>query len=269
MGIPVETVVDASGEVQGYRILREAYALEPVDFTVEERSAIAVAAQVWSQAPIAPVPGTALRKLESVGRVDWVPSTVVGPVELTAGDAALLPLLQALRDGRVVHFDYRTPQSDEAERRTVSPWGIRSSSGRWFVIGFDHDRAAARTFRVSRISGGVQVTAAVREPPPSDFDVSTGALPGPGDEPIVVRLRVAPRRAAALRRRALTDPASDPFEADEIRVEVGSIEEAVSLACAAGADVVVLEPPDVVAATVAALRLLEETHRGAGAGGGT
>ena len=66
MGIPVDTVTDTSGEVVGYRIVEESYALQPIDFTVDERAAVAVAAQVWSRAAIAPVAGTALRKLESL-----------------------------------------------------------------------------------------------------------------------------------------------------------------------------------------------------------
>ena len=66
MGIPVETVHRLDGEVLGYRIPQERYALQPIDLTVGERAAIAVAAQVWSQAVVAPVAGTALRKLESM-----------------------------------------------------------------------------------------------------------------------------------------------------------------------------------------------------------
>jgi proteasome accessory factor B len=262
MGIPVETVHDTSGEVLGYRIPREAYALAPVEFTVEERAAIAVAAQVWSRAPIAPVPGTALRKLEAVGDVDWVPADVRGAIELTAADAALLPLMQALREDRVVHFDYRTPTADEASRRTVSPWGVMSSSGRWFLIGYDHDREGERTFRLSRMAGALQVTAQARHQPPEDFDVSAARLVAAAEETVTVRFRVAPRRGASLRRRAIPQDGIDPFEASEITVELGSAEEAVSLACAAGADVVVLEPASVRTATADALATIRRAHDG-------
>ena len=55
MGIPVETVLDVNGEVRGYRIPQESYALAEVDLTFAERAAVAVAAQVWGQAFEAPL----------------------------------------------------------------------------------------------------------------------------------------------------------------------------------------------------------------------
>ena len=264
MGIPVETVTDPSGDVQGYRIPGDAYALDAIDFTVEERAAVAVAAQVWSTAPIAPVPGTALRKLESVSASEWVPAGMRGPVQITAADVALLPLMQALREDVVAEFDYRTPSADEASHRTVSPWGLLSSSGRWFLIGHDHDRGAQRTFRLSRMSGPVKVTSQPRQQPPDGFDVSQARLAVAAEGSIRVRFRVAPGRAAALRRRAAAaEDGVDPFEARELSVDFGSVDEAASAACAAGADVVVLEPAEVVQATVAALRAIAAEHGGA------
>ena len=266
MGIPVDTVTDTSGEVVGYRIVEESYALQPSDFTVDERAAVAVAAQVWSRAAIAPVAGTALRKLESLdgAPVDWVAADLRGPVQLTASDAALLPLMTAVRNARVVTFDYRTPRESDAQRRTVCPWGLRSTAGTWFLVGFDHDRDAPRTFRLSRMSGAVTVTARAREhEPPADFDISASVSDGFPDEAVTATMRVTPRRAAALRRLAVpTDGATDAFEADVITVSARSMEELVSLMCGAGADVVVLEPEAVITAVVEALTGLATRHAG-------
>ena len=266
MGIPVDTVTDTSGEVVGYRIVEESYALQPIDFTVDERAAVAVAAQVWSRAAIAPVAGTALRKLESLdgAPVDWVAADLRGPVQLTASDAALLPLMTAVRNARVVTFDYRTPRESDAQRRTVCPWGLRSTAGTWFLVGFDHDRDAPRTFRLSRMSGAVTVTARAREhAPPADFDISASVSDGFPDEAVTATMRVTPRRAAALRRLAVpTDGATDAFEADVITVSARSMEELVSLVCGAGADVVVLEPEAVITAVVEALTGLATRHAG-------
>ena len=263
MGIPVDTVTDVSGEVIGYRIVEDSYALQAIDFTLEERAAIAVAAQVWSRAAIAPVAGTALRKLESLdgGTADWAPADLRGPVQLTASDAALLPLMSAVRHDKVVTFDYRTPVQAEAQRRTVSPWGLRSASGRWILVGFDHDRDAQRTFRLSRIEGSVTVTAKAREhQPPEGFDIGANPTDGYADEAIQATLRIAPHRGAALRRLAVASPDSDPFEADTVTVSARSIDDLVSLVCGAGADVVVLDPPEVVDAVVAALTTLRRAH---------
>ncbi len=263
MGIPVDTVTDVSGEVIGYRIVEDSYALQAIDFTLEERAAIAVAAQVWSRAAIAPVAGTALRKLESLdgGTADWAPADLRGPVQLTASDAALLPLMSAVRHDKVVTFDYRTPVQAEAQRRTVSPWGLRSASGRWILVGFDHDRDAQRTFRLSRIEGSVTVTAKPREhQPPEGFDIGANPTDGYADEAIQATLRIAPHRGAALRRLAVATADTDPFEADTVTVSARSIDDLVSLVCGAGADVVVLDPPEVVDRVVAALAALRRAH---------
>ena len=96
MGIPVETVVDASGEVRGYRIPQEDYALQDLDLNLAERAAVVVGSQVWGQALIAPLAGSALRKLQSVDAYGWTAADFGGAVQLTASDAALLPLLTAI-----------------------------------------------------------------------------------------------------------------------------------------------------------------------------
>ena len=264
MGIPVDTVTDLSGDVVGYRITEDSYALQPIDFTLEERAAIAVAAQVWSRAAIAPVAGTALRKLESLEgeAADWVPADLRGPVQLTASDAALLPLMSAVRHDKVVAFDYRTPSQDESQRRTVSPWGLRSASGRWFLVGFDHDREAQRTFRLSRIDGPVTVTARHREhQPPAGFDIGSPSADGFHDDAVEATLWIAPHRGAALRRLAVgVDGGPDPFESDTVTVSARSLDDLVSLVCSAGADAVVLDPPEVIDAVVAALVALRSGH---------
>ncbi len=252
MGIPVETILDAGGEVQGYRIPPEHYSMPAIDLTAAERAAVAVAAQVWSEAAIAAVPGTALRKLEATG-LSWSPAGVRGSVSLRAEDAALLPLLSAVRQERVVSFDYRAPAEQAPGRRTVSPWGLRSADGRWFLVGHDHDRDAVRTFRLSRIVGQVTVSARPREvSPPDDFDVSlpTDAAEGAA----TARVRLAPGRAASLRRMAIPEGSADPLADQDVLISAPTHADLVAAVCAAGPDAVVLEPPAVVDDVLKALR---------------
>ncbi len=258
MGIPIETVVDDFGEVQGYRIVRESYAMPPMELTLEERSAIVVAAQVWSHAQVAPLAGTAVRKLQSVS-VDprtWVPSDLAGEVQITTSDAALLPLMSAIRSGVVVTFDYRVPSSDEPGRRTVSPWRLTTREGRWMLVGFDHDREDLRTFRVSRIQGSVTLTSRQRRAP-EEGEVSVGATEHAG---FAARVRVEPGQGAALRR--VASPADTGWSADEFDVEVASPEAFVSLVCSAAGHATVLGPPEAVAAVGEAWQALARSHGG-------
>jgi proteasome accessory factor B len=260
MGIPIETVVDASGEVQGYRIPRESYVLPDLDLTLAERAAIAVAAQVWSSAVIAPVAGTAVRKLEALDTDGWSPAELVGSVQVTASDAALLPLMSAIRADRTVSFAYRAPADPELRVREVSPWGLRASSGRWFLVGFDEHREAVRTFRVSRIAGPVTLSARPRLHPPADgFDITRADRPD-DEPPTEAVVRVATGRGASIRRMAVASIAI--VDHDDLTVAAYSRERLVSLICAAGADAVALEPVDLVADVVASLRTIRDAHAG-------
>ena len=258
MGIPIETVTDVSGDVQGYRIPRESYVLEDLDLTVAERSAIAVAAQVWATAAIAPVAGTAVRKLEAADSDDWAPAQLTGSVQVTSADAALLPLMSAIRGDHTVTFAYRAPTDPESRQREVSPWGLRASSGRWFLVGFDEQREALRTYRVSRIVGPVTVAAKSRpHPPADDFDIS--ATERPDDEPGArATVQVATGRAASLRRLAAATTAVT--DGDRLDVVAYSRDGLVSLLCAAGADAQVLVPADIVADVLASLHAIRDAH---------
>jgi proteasome accessory factor B len=267
MGIPVTTVHDIDGEVLGYRVPQERYVLPAIDLTVGERAAIAVAAQVWSQAVVAPVAGTAVRKLESMdaGLEEWTPVDLRGDVQLTAHDAALLPLMGAIRQDKAVHFSYRTPAEEHARTRAVSPWGLRSSSGRWFLVGFDHDRADVRTFRLSRIAGPVTITAAERrQQPPPEFDISTSDGNTHADDSTVTAvLRIAPGHGAALRRLAVAS-ADDALTAEVVTVTGSTLDDLTALVCAAGPDVVVVEPPDLIRAVRASLAAVLSAHLAGG-----
>lgn len=261
MGIPVETVLDVNGEVRGYRIPQDSYALAEIELTVAERAAIAVAAQVWGQASVGPVAGTALRKLESADDTEWAPAGLRGTVQLTAADGALLPLMSAVRQHRVVTFPYRTPADDAPGTRTVTPWGLRSTRGNWFLVAHDHDRSAERTFRLSRIVGTVTVVAtaqAVR--PPEGFDVGAYVIGPGGDEQVLTRIRAVPGRAASLRALAVAAEGTDAWTTEEFTVSTGSLDQLASLACAAGPDATVVGPPEAVAAVRAALEAVLAGH---------
>lgn len=259
MGIPVETVADEFGDVQGYRIARDSYAMEPLDLTLEERSAIVVAAQVWGHGQVGPLAGTAVRKLESMSADPrtWTPVDLTGEVQITTSDAALLPLVTAIRSGVIVTFDYQAPAAEQAGRRTVSPWRLTTREGRWMLTGYDHDRGAVRTFRVSRVRGSVTVTARPRQDPVAGeeltSDVDTTATRA--------RVRVTPGGGAALRR--VATPREAGWTSDEFDVEVASVSALVSLVCGAAGHVTVLEPDSAAAAVAEAWRAIVSAHSGA------
>jgi proteasome accessory factor B len=78
----------------------------------------------------------------------------------------------ALRDRKVVTFEYRAIGTDRAARRSVEPYGLFYVSGHWYLAGRDRERGALRNFRLSRMSA-VEPNAARESTPdyevPADF----------------------------------------------------------------------------------------------------
>jgi proteasome accessory factor B len=95
-----------------------------------------------------------MRKLAAQGveldatRLDLVPPS------LRAEEPAFDALWDATQKRRAVTFDYKRP-GEEPHRRRLQPWGLVRSSGRWYVVGYDVDRADERVFRLSRVQGRV------------------------------------------------------------------------------------------------------------------
>lgn len=269
MGIPIETVVDVNGEVEGYRISPDEYNLAPLEFDAQEAAVLALAARVWDDAVLQPDALTALRKLEAVsglGAADidaaasGVASTVNGEPTLVrhgASDAHILELMAAVRANRVVSFPYETATGASAVR-TVDPWGVVARSGSWYLVGHDHDRGAMRAFRLSRVTGSVTVTraqATSRRPDNIDLAQAIQVDHGPG-----VTARVFVRAGAGAELRRLAESDANPL-ADEILTFADVSERRlVDAVCAAGASAQVLEPASARTAVIARLTEMAQAH---------
>ena len=260
LGIPIETVIDAGGEVEGYRIKAESYRLDPIAFTADELRVLALAARVWDEAILGATAMTALRKIEAAqGTAPVTPGDLRMSVQLTAADQGLMPLLQAVRERRTVTFAYRGAADEEPGRRRVDPWGVVSREGRWYVVGHDHDRGAPRCFRLSRIAGAVTVSATEQSVPrDADLDITALLLPGDDDVPASARVRVRAGQAAHLRR--LSTVPADAFADAVIEVRSSTRMRLVAAVLSAGDSAVVESPPQVCDAVVEGLRAVAALH---------
>jgi predicted DNA-binding transcriptional regulator YafY len=262
MGVPVETVADSSGEVEGYRILAEQYALPALDFTAPELAVIALAASVWDEAILGPVATTALRKIE-VGEGSSVRPAAESrvSVQVSAGDAALLPLMTALRERRTVTFNYRAAATKNDSKRRVDPWGVVSREGRWYLVAHDHDRGATRVFRLSRIAGVVTISAQSQgHPVPAGTDIRALVMSAPPEDSARVQVRVASGAGAQLRRMS-GDPLG-PFEAGTIDVQAQTVTQLVANILAAGDAAEVVAPGAVRDLVIAGLKAVARSHGG-------
>ncbi len=265
MGVPVETVSDASGEILGYRIDREAYALPAEHWSLAERVALALAARTWSAAVEGP--GLAQAKLEPL--LDDPGALSMPPASITSSDAALFPLMRSVREKRPVSFDYLGAQDSHASRRVISPWSLVLTDGRWFLTGHDHDRVDQRTFRVSRIVGAIDnqtpMTSFVE--PPADFSATPDDKVG--DSSAAEALVIARHGQGARLRSAAIEghevQISEGQRGSLLRVRFHTSEELMSAILAAGPGAWVVEPAELRAEVVAVLTRLVSTHRVGGA----
>ncbi len=127
----------------GYRIVPEEYYLPDLGLALDEQVALNLAvAGVHLDDPTG---RDALLKLGVMERD--------APVALAALPAlpALPALHQALRSHAAVSFVYRGRQ------RMVDPHALAFRHGRWYLMGLDHNSQEPRTFRVDRMSAGLEL----------------------------------------------------------------------------------------------------------------
>jgi proteasome accessory factor B len=254
LGIPLETGRNSTFDTEdGYRIRRRDYELPPIEFDAAEAAAVGLAARLWQSATLGEPARQALIKLRAAGteiRTGEAPGAVP---HLDASDPSLPALLDAARSATVVRFEYVKSGAELPERRTLEPWGVLSWRRRWYVAGFDRDRAEPRSFRLSRIVGPVEAVgkpAAFERPEKLDIlEMVAGRWPG-NDRLALVR--VSGSGAGQLRRMAdsevdgvLTINFTEPHALARIIASAGSSAQA-------------LEPPDLVAAVVDRLRAAAE-----------
>ncbi len=138
-GIPLTTEAVDGAEQFGYRIDPEAFYLSDLRLTPEEQGALHLAVAGVHLGD--PSGRHALLKLGATG------VTEARPVASFVPPPALIPLFEAVRSHALVRFGYR------GEERAVAPGGLWFRGGRWYLVGWDQQRQAGRTFRVDRVDG--------------------------------------------------------------------------------------------------------------------
>ncbi len=181
-GIPVVTEPVEGPEQYGYRIDPDAFYLPDLELEPDEQAALYLAVAGVQLGD--PSGRDALAKLGAWGVAQ---AHTVAQVD---APEALVPLFDAVRSQAEVRFSYR----DVA--RIVAPATLEFRGGRWYLAGWDRERAAPRTYRVDRI----------------DSRVAAG-LPGSGTVP-----EGYPGHDAAL------DPWRDDEEAEQVLVRVDAVE---------------------------------------------
>jgi proteasome accessory factor B len=258
LGVPIEVgYLDRAFEDEpGYRIERSAFELPQIELEPDEAAVIGLAARVWQHAGLASATSDALVKLKAAGvSVDRGALSTVAP-QLTVDEPTFESFWSATQERVPVTFDYRTASSAETVTRHLEPWGVVSFRGRWYVVGLDTDRGAARLFRLSRVQGEVRTAGrpgTYEVPEGTDIRALTESLaPAPAEQ----RARLLVRQGAALglRRQAVAAAGLAPAGWDRVEISYGRTDALADEILGYGADVVVEEPAELRELVVGRLR---------------
>ena len=244
LGVPLETGRTSAFDIEdGYRIARGKYELPLIEFDPAEATAVGLAARLWQSATLGEAARSALLKLRS-GGVDVDVTGNPGAVpHVDASEPQLPALLEAVRDGRAVHFDYRKAGAPVPQLRTVEPWGVLSWRGRWYLVGLDRDRGEERSFRLSRVEGAVNAIGpggAVQRP--EGVDLLKHVRSRSPDTTSRARIRIKGTGSGALRR------LEHRMDGDVMVLSFSDLNWFAGMIASSGTSAVALEPPELVAA---------------------
>jgi proteasome accessory factor B len=255
LGVPLEVGSDGEEDV-GYRIPPQAYELPEIHLSPDEAAVLGLAARVWQRASLAEAASGALLKLRAAGiDTDTAPALHIEP-RVDTDEPAFPALWEAVKDRYPIAFDYQGVGRTAASRRHVEPWGVVSRRGRWYVVGYDRDRADTRVFRLSRILGDVAADGpAGSVEVPAGVDVRKIAFDWgePPAEPRTATVRLRTGAAQGLRRWT-TDVRPVDGRWDEARLRFWDLDRFAPTLARFGPDVVVLDPPDLREAVIQQLK---------------
>jgi len=148
----------------GYCYTREVESLPTIDISEGELLALSVAQKAldhYKGTPFEKPLANAFNKLTAS-----LPDTITANLtelsdtisfkhgRLSKLDEETLKLaIKAALEKRVLKFHYKKPGANNPEERRVNPYHVTNYLGKWYLLAWDHQREAMRTFLLARASG--------------------------------------------------------------------------------------------------------------------
>jgi predicted DNA-binding transcriptional regulator YafY len=273
----LELPIEFDAQINAYRYTHPVSAFPTVQVSEGELLALLVARKALEQYRGTPFHRQLEASFEKLtgglkDRISFSPAQELQSVSfknvgLGKADLAVFNTLSsaALRQHEV-EFDYRKPGEKKANRRRVRPYHLALRENLWYLIGFDPDRAALRTFALPRISRATALAARFVRPadfsPEKFFASALGVLGGAGD--FQVRIRFSAAVADRVREREWHESQEWhdlPDGGLELTLQLGALAEIEAWVLSWGADAEVLQPPEFRARLRATAARLAKVYR--------
>jgi proteasome accessory factor B len=155
MGVIIDTLElpEEEGQTHNirYSISRKNYDFpEGLTFTSNDLTLLNVAATAWREASLSNDSRHALTKIKSLGVAANDPLIGVAP-QIRTNDRAFSAIEDALENELILTFSYLKPGQTKPQLRNASPLAILSWGGVWYMLAWDFDVEAERTFLLKRI----------------------------------------------------------------------------------------------------------------------
>jgi proteasome accessory factor C len=178
--LTVERPADAAAEQENYSLRSENFHLPPIEFSDRELAALQTALQLLDgEFAYAEPLRLALQQITwgrpSPLRAPRQRSVALGITASAGGhelSTRLAKIETAIFRQKTITFDYYTIERDETRSRRVDPYHLLFQGGQFYLLGYAHERAAIRVFRLSRIRGKVSYATKAEHDfkRPADFD---------------------------------------------------------------------------------------------------
>jgi proteasome accessory factor B len=198
----LELPIEFDSGVQAYRYTEKVSAFPTVNVTEGELLALLVAQRALEQYRGTPFHhqlevafgklAGGLRDKISFSPADELRAVSFKNIGLGKTDLAVFNALSAavLKPEEVV-IDYRKPGETTTTPRRVRPYHLANRENSWYLVGFDLERAALRTFALPRIAAVTATKVPFARPedfsPEKFFASALGVLGGDGDFKVVIR----------------------------------------------------------------------------------
>jgi proteasome accessory factor B len=256
----LELPIEFDGRINAYRYTHPVSAFPTVQVSEGELLALLVARKALEQyrgTPFHRQLEASFEKLTgglkdriSFSPADELQSVSFKNVGLGKADMAVFNALSgATLRQHEVEFDYRKPGESRGSRRRVQPYHLAHRENLWYLVAFDEERQALRTFALPRISHPEVLKAKFLRPadfsPEKFFASALGVLGGERDYQVIIRFNVTVADRIREREWHESQDLRDlPDGRLEVRLRLGALPELARWVLTWGADAEVIEPEE-------------------------